>query len=222
MTIAQRLRHGLPWLVVLVLLVPWSGPRERDVAHGSPLARLLGPIGSLAASVQWVRFDLALRAGRTERAYARAESALRLDPVSPEGWLTLGRHLITVRGSSATEQYDDRRMRWMRAGLDLLRRGEDVTNAPGELALAQGVYLAFFVDEVLAAVDGVDRSNRSRYLNFLWPGGRLGALREAIEAFERAEAHGHPRAHAALHETTERAAVWVWDRFLDALVPRPR
>jgi len=213
MTLWARVQRGWPWLIVAALLVPWSGSARRPAPHDSPTARLLGPIGSLAASVEWVRFDLALRAGRNERAYARAESALRLDPVSPEGWLTLGRHMITLRGSAANEADVGRRMRWWRAGLDLLARGEEQSNAPGELALAQGVYLAFYVDEFLAADD---------WMPDLWPGGRLAALREALEALERAEAHGHPRAHTTLHEALERVGGWFSARFLDALVPPRR
>ena len=175
------------WALTLWLL--WPAERAREPGPPAPLGeRLLGPIASLAASVQWVRFDLALRDGRFERAYARADAALALDPVSPEGWLTLGRHLVTYRASPENEPDPARRAAWIRAGLEVLAEGERESNAPGELALAQGVFLAFYV----AAIAG----EAPRELD--WPGGERGALEEAREAFGRAAGHGHPRAAAGL------------------------
>jgi len=172
------------WIGVAALLYPW-GAMPREGPTPSIAERLVGPIASLAASVQWVRFDMALDTGRPERAYALAESALGLAPRAAPGWLTLGRHLITVRGSAQDEPDPERRARWMRAGLDTFERGEGVAIDAGELAFARGLYLA-------GLIAGIPAEELS------WPGGAEAALDEAELAFERAWELGHPRAAMAL------------------------
>lgn len=178
-----RVGHTLGWIAVAALLVLGPAPLRRGPhveRRPGVLVRLLGPIPSLAAGVQWVRFDLALRDGRPELAYAYAGSALALDPRSPGGWLTLARHLVFERGSPSAEPLPAERRRWIRAGLAQLERGEASARTPALLAFVRGTILAEFVAEIPDEELG-------------WPGGRRAALEEARGAFERAAALGDPR-----------------------------
>jgi len=169
------------WLAALALLVPWS---KDEHGHGRPASvQLLGPVASLAASVLWVRFDLALREGEPERAYALASDALRLDPRSTTGWSTLSHHLIFERASLENEPDPARRRQWIRSGLDVLARGESEVRAAGELAFLAALvlnYVSLIADEIA------------------WPGGAVGALDEALECLERAASAGHPHAREHL------------------------
>ena len=85
------------WAIVFVLaLLPWFFPPAGSAAASSSLAvRLLGPFAGVAAGIQWTRVDAAIRAGRTELALARAETAFALDPSSSQGRLLLARHLVS-------------------------------------------------------------------------------------------------------------------------------
>ena len=86
-----------------------------------------------AASVYWIRFDLALRDGEYERAYVLAERALILEPSAPAGWHTLARHLIFDRASFESEQYHfgktDKRSPWTVRCLPSIYPNE--TSGPG-------------------------------------------------------------------------------------------
>jgi hypothetical protein len=168
------------WLAVLALLVPWERAPEEPAAPSSIPRRLLGPVASLAASVQWVRFDVALRDGAPERAYAIAETALALDPGAHQGWYTLARHLVFDRASRESEPDPPERRRWIRAGLDVLERGEPLARDPGELAFARAQILAFYVAVIPEA-------------ELHWPGGAEAALEAGIATFERSAALGHPQ-----------------------------
>lgn len=127
---------------VLSLAGLWrEPPRERD--------GLLGPIASLAASVEWVRFDTALSRGRTDLAYGRAEHALELDPASTDGWAFFASHLVFDRGSAEVEHDPERRWEWIRAGLEVLERGEESAREPARLVLYRGL-----VHAALAESDG--------------------------------------------------------------------
>jgi hypothetical protein len=183
------------WLGVAALFAWAFVPADADAARpasGSPVERLLGPIAGLAASVQWVRFDVALRRGDTARAYARAEGALRLDPREPRGWIFLARHLVYERGSLLREPDREARARWIEAGLDTLRRGESRTRDPGSLLFERGVVLAF-----QASLSDEDRA---------FPRGEAEAWELAAEAFEKAAATGTPGAARAAELARERAA----------------
>lgn len=180
--------RALLWVGVLLALWPWSPPRT---GAGTPLAlRLVGPFASLAASVEWVRFDLAVREGRYERAYGRAERALRLDPRAPQGWVTLSSHLCTFRASLQNEPDPAARRAWIRAGLELLERGEGLTSDPAELAFARGITLVH-----VALIDGDEGLG--------WPGGWRAARDAAARAFRRAEELGHPQAGALAERVLE-------------------
>lgn len=178
---SRRVRRAAAWLLVAACLVPWRGAGPGD--SGPLPRRLLGPIPSIAASVEWVRFDAALREGRYERAYAHAERALRLDPAAPQGWITFASHLTYFRGSAETEPDPAARRAWIEAGTALLERGEAVASDPGELAFARGLMYAH-----VATVDGPQ--------GLVWPGGRRAAADLAAAAFHRAGELGHPRGFA--------------------------
>ena len=79
MNSALRTRRLAAWGGVIALaLAPVQSTPEQSP---TPLGRLLGPIGTLAATVQWVRVDATLDAGRPQRAYALAVAR---DPSQPE------------------------------------------------------------------------------------------------------------------------------------------
>ncbi len=144
-----------------------------------PVQRLLGPVASVASSIEWVRYRVALDQGDEARAYGRAARALALDARTVAGWATLGDHFIFTRASPLEVSEPADRRRWIRAGLELMRRGEEHVAAPGELAFMAAVlratYLAGIPDESLG-----------------WPGGPSGLLREARVDLERATEYGHP------------------------------
>lgn len=190
----RRLLWHAAWLGVAGLLAWAFVPAGADAARlaaRSPVERLLGPVSSLAASVQWVRFDAALRRGDTARAYARAEVALRLDPGEPRGWIFLARHLVYERGSLLREPDRAARARWIEAGLDALRRGEASARDPGALLFERGVVLAF-----QASLSDEDRA---------FPRDEAEAWRLAADAFEAAAGTGTPDAARAAELSRERA-----------------
>jgi len=168
-------------LVALCLLGlgPWHTPPS--AAGSESLAyRLLGPIASLAASAQWVRYDLALRDGNYELAYARAETALALDRGASEGWTTLAGHLIFDRGTLNAAGSPEGRRRWIQSGLDLIDQGAPLVRDPEALEFLRGTvyaHLALQPEEDLG-----------------WPGGSRAALLSAAAAFDRSAALGHPEA----------------------------
>ena len=182
------------WLCVAALLVGSFLSRASETATSpprSPTERLLGSFAGLAASVQWVRFDLALRRGDTARAYARAEVALRLDPGDPRGWIFLARHLAYERGSILREPDRDARARWIEAALETLRRGEPLAQDRGSLLFERGVVLAY-----QASLQDEDRA---------FPRGEAEAWTLAAEAFEAAAVAGAPDAAQAAVLARERA-----------------
>jgi len=163
------------WLAALGLLLvplPERGAARRDAPV---LVRLLGPIATVAASAQWVRVDLAIRAGREGLALARARTALALDPGASEGWIFLTRHLALELASPTRESDPEVRAAWLRAADELARLGEEHAREPGELALWRGLFLY-----TAATLDPDTR----------WPGGRRALLGEAERAFARAEELG--------------------------------
>ncbi len=174
----RRLRRPLAWtLVALLFFAPLLVPHsEVPARRPSSIAwRLLGPVASLAASVQWVRVHDAMRAGRTDLALARARTALALDPGATAGWVFLATHLVFDRASAERERDPGRRMAWIRAGLETAERGEDTARDPGELARWQGLVLGMLAqeDEPLA-----------------WPGGVRRLWLDAADDFERASRLG--------------------------------
>ncbi len=153
--------------------------------------RLLGPIATVLASVWWVRYDLALRGGQFETAYARARTALTLDPGAGQGWITLARHMIVDRGALLLEPDYETRLGWIRASLELLEHAQGEARNRHEVAFARGVifeHLAMHAEELG------------------WPPGEEGALRAAAEAFDLAGDWGHTNGHREALALRERMA----------------
>jgi hypothetical protein len=175
-------QHGvrvLAWTAVALAAYPWAPPPPPPPGAG-PIARWLGPVGSLAASVEWVRWGFAVQHGDASTAYAAAARALALDPVSPKGWLQLGQHLVLERSSPHLEPERSARASWVRRGFDVLRRGEERSSDGPGLAMVQGDLMVFLTARV-----GLDLE---------WPGGIDALLAEADGAYTRAAALGHPDA----------------------------
>ena len=182
----------LAWALVLAL-VAWTAatrPRREEQRPTTGIQRLFGPVASAAASVQWIRVDAAIRAGRPDLALARAETALTLDPGATGGWKLLAGHLAFDRASAERERDPLRRLAWVRAGLELARRGERTARDPAELAWWQGLLLAMHAD-----LDDLP-----------WPGGAGALWRGAIEDFERAARLGHPEGRALAQSARSRLA----------------
>ncbi len=147
-------------------------PPTREHATSSSLAgRLLGPVAALAASVQWVRADVAFRRGRVELFLTRAETALALAPESADGWSYLAMNQAFSLASPEREPDPARRLAWIRAGLATAAEGERVALAPGELAVLAGTIMV-----KTAALDP----------DLPWPGGLTAIWEAAADHFERA------------------------------------
>lgn len=168
-----------------VLLTPEAPP-----SNEGPVRRLLGPAAELAANVQWIRFDRARIAGRHELAIARAERALALDPTDTRGWDLLASHLGVDLTSVELQPDPDARLAWLRAALDVARRGEERADDPAALAWLQG-----FLLHVRADQDP----------ELPWPGGVEGLWRDAAGHYARAAAAGRPEADLAALYALERA-----------------
>lgn len=165
----------LGWLLVSLLAFGFGGWSLRDQnpgQRGSISSRLLGPVSSLASSIEWVRFDLARRSGELDLAYSRAENALRLDPTSSSGWMLLAHHLTFDRGAPGTGFDAEERLVWVRAGLEILERGKAFVRRPDELDFTQGTFLA-----AQASYEPAD---------VVWPGGARAALEAAAGHFRAA------------------------------------
>lgn len=160
-------------------VAPWAaGPPPR--AAGGPLpvlARWLGPIGSLAATVQWVRADAAFRRNDDVVGFARAELALALDPGATGTWSLFAQRQIIDRAAPSREPSPELRRDWIAAGRATLRRGATTAREPEELGFLEGLLL-------------VMTAERDPELG--WPGGERALLEEARRAFERAARAGHP------------------------------
>lgn len=154
------------------LAVEPAGAPPRGLA-----ARVLGPIASLSASVEWVLADRDLSGGHPGRGFARALTALELDPGPAAGWSYLAAHLVHERSSLDSEPDPSARLAWVEEALALLERGERESDEPAELAFHAGLLLAFTA--MLPEV-------------YPWPGGAEQAWRRAAQRFERAARLGHP------------------------------
>lgn len=173
----------------LTLIVLDRGAAREPERPGTLVARLLGPVRGLAATVQWVRFNEERTHGRFDLAYEHAESALELDPRAPAGWMVLAHHLAFDRGAPGMAPDDASRLFWFEAGLAVLERGREQVADPADLWFLRGTFLA-----AQAEYEAED---------CVWPGGPGAALLEAAAAFE---AGGDPEVARRLRE---RAAEWT-------------
>ncbi|MGD2016996.1 MAG: hypothetical protein PVJ89_02665 [Planctomycetota bacterium] len=174
-------RRPLGALALLALvgaaLAPRAGQGPEDRARMGPVQRLLGPIASAAASVEWARYMGALDRGDTPMAYAHAARALSLDSRAAAGWLTLADHFVFIRASPLEEPDAAARRRWIQEGLAVLRSGERRCAAPGALARYAAILRSAYLSELPE-----DR--------LPWPGGARALLEEAREDLDRAAALG--------------------------------
>ncbi|MCY3001708.1 MAG: hypothetical protein NTV21_07880 [Planctomycetota bacterium] len=181
------------WIVVALLALAtfWVPAARPRTGRSSLTMRLLGPLAGPVAAAQWVRVDLAIRAGRTDLALARAETAFELAPTSTSGWFFLSRHLAFDLASPDREPDAAVRQRWVEAALALAARGEAQASDPAELAFWQGLLLAHTaeIEPELAR----------------W-GGAAALWERAAGHFERAAQLGHPDAAVAATSARELAA----------------
>ncbi len=168
------------------------GPRPEDRAAMGRLQRLAGPLGSVAASTQWMRFTLATRSGDGERALGVGRSALGMDPLAPDGWQLLAHHLVFERGSDAESAGPRGRRVWIEAGLDLLEQGATASREPGVLLYDLGLVAMY-----LGTLPPGERP---------WRGCQPRLVARAVRAFEGAREAGHRAAPRALADALETAA----------------
>ncbi|MBK7644834.1 MAG: hypothetical protein IPJ19_17635 [Planctomycetes bacterium] len=152
----------------------------RGAARPSVLERLVGPFASLVASAQWVRADLALRAGHFGLYCERADAALELAPADPQAWIGYASRLLFDRASPEREPDRARRESWTRAGIDLLLRAEKESADPGEILVFEGGVFAMW-----AEIPDEERP---------WPESAEALRQHAIQAFARARALGQRQA----------------------------
>jgi hypothetical protein len=200
--LAMKLELRSPWVraagLGLAGAILFATARPRP-AHEEPLLlRLFGPAAELAAKAQWVRFDLALRAGELELAYERAETALWIDPGSTEGWTLYAAHLCFDRAAPEREPDVAVRRAWFEAALATLARGEAVARSPSELALYAGLMREDRADTDSAVTATFGAADGT--------GGSDALLRAAAEDYDRAARLGHPRAAELAEHVRSRTA----------------
>ncbi|MCK6446625.1 MAG: hypothetical protein L6Q99_09560 [Planctomycetes bacterium] len=189
----RHLRSRVVWFagLGLALALYVASVMQTRKPEGSLLVALLGPVATFAAELEWVRFDLALRAGDVELAYARAETALWIDPGATMGWNTYAAHLAFDRAAPEREPDAARRGAWFDAALAVLARGEASARQPAELALFAGLLRLDAWDHDPARFGATPRVEVERL---------------AADDFERAARLGHPLAAELAHTVRERAA----------------
>lgn len=189
---ARRLLAVTAALVLaLAAARPLSAPELEGRRRMGPVQRLMGPIASAAASVEWARYLGALDDGDVTRAYGHAARALSLDSRATAGWLTLADHFVFIRASPLEEADPEARRRWIREGFAVLRSGEDRAASPGVLAR----YAATIKAAVLADLPDEGLG---------WPGGPRALLSEAREDLERAASLGAEEVEVTLAYIEER------------------
>ena len=178
--------------LALALLVGAWRAHAGEGARSSLLERLVGPFAGLVASAQWVRADVALRAGRFEVFCERAETALALSPADARGWTFYAHQLIFQRSSPLREPSAAARESWARAGLAILARGERECAEPAEICIDEGL--------VYAGWAGIPAEARPI------PGTEREFLALALEAFGRARALGNSLAPSLEQSLREQLA----------------
>lgn len=198
----ERFRTGrfrpVLWILVVVLVTsPWWIQRP-EAPRGSLLHRLLGPLATSAASVQWIRANVAWSRGHHADGYALAASAIELAPEAPDFWIGLANHFFHSRASPERESDPETRRLWVEAAFDVLDRGSATAEAHGALSLERGnllVHLAKYATENVPAQGA-----------WPWPGRPSDLLEAAATAFERAAELGDPDGAEIARGARERAA----------------
>lgn len=148
-----------------------------DHPTGAELPRQrLGPLTGLVGSLAWLRAESAWRSGRIELAFARAESALALDPGATSGWTLLASWHANLASPVVLDD-PEQRGAWLAAALAVLERGEHVARDPAEIEFAAGA--------LLLTQEAFDEPPT-------WPGGRAALRAEAERHLARAARAGHP------------------------------
>lgn len=158
-------------------------------------SRPRSPLASVASSVEWVRFAVALKAGDEPRAYSIARGAIAMDPAAPEGWKLLAAHFAFERSSKDETSGPQERRAMLLAGLGILAEGEPIVARPQELSYNIGLVAHYF-----GTLDEPDLP---------WPDCRRELLGIARDAFIRAMAQGHGAAVEALEIVGESERKWL-------------
>ena len=171
----MRRRAWVPAACALGLLAAGLAVDRGTPPPHRPWARLT----DLAASVEWIRAETALAAGREDVALLRAERAANLAPTDPSSWQRLVGLCLLGFASAEREPSGERRAAWVRLGLAHAERGVLRAREPGSVALVAATAL-----RVQSEVAGPPT----------WPGG-VEALRElAATWYRRALELGDERA----------------------------
>lgn len=170
-------RSTLAWIAICALAGAAVVLLPRPWTAGAPSAstRLLAPLAGVLANLQWVRVERAMHAGRPELVLARSQRLLELDARSGDAHVFVSMYFAFSVASPERELDPERRARWLRIALELVRSGEESAGAPAELALWQG--------ELLARAAQIDP-------HIAWPGGLPALWGAAAEHFERAQTLG--------------------------------
>lgn len=184
MTRSRAVFFALSALAALALVLNTPSSSREGAPNASAALRLAAPLVPLAANVQWVRVDAAMREGRPDKVLARADALLALDAHSGDAQSFLSSYFGLQLASPEREPDAARRVAWLRVALDYAAHGEQNAQRPWEFALWQG--------ELLARAALVDPATA-------WPGGVRALWSEAAEHFERGAA-GHPIGHARAAE----------------------
>lgn len=171
----------------------WSPHVWGEGAGESPRPR--SPLASVASSIEWVRFAVALKAGDEPRAYSIARGAIAMDPAAPEGWKLLAAHFLFERSSKDETSGPEERRAMILAGLGILAEGEPIVARPQELSYNIGLVSHYFATLEEPALP--------------WPKCRRELLGIARDAFIRAMGQGHRAAVEALEIVGESERTWL-------------
>lgn len=144
------------------------------------LRRWLAPVGTWISGIEWVRADLALRAGENWRAYRHAEDALQWSSGDSAVWIYYAHSLLFHEARSTRELEPREREAYARAGLEVLARARTARAQPGEILVYEGAVWAGWAElpEELRPL----------------PCTQATAWQQAIRCFADAQAAGHPLA----------------------------
>lgn len=150
----------------------------------------VGPLGAFAgarASIQLVRVQSALDAGRPELAVQRALDALDANPRSTAAWEYVLTVLLAELPSPQLERDPAARAGWFELGLELADRGATSAEHPERVALRTGLLLfaQLQLDDPVPFADGAAGLGRT-CLDWLARAADLGSADAAqlLEAFE--------------------------------------